>query len=150
MKKIEELFSNIKIEETWGEAPVEVTGVESDSRRVQAGYLFVAVRGTTVDGHQFIEKAIEQGATAVVCEEYPQKPVGGVWYVRVKDSAIAFGLLASAWYEHPSRELTLVGVTGTNGKTTTATLLYEMFRLFGYKVGLLSTVCNYIDTTPVP
>ncbi len=150
MKKIAELFSQIEIEDTRGHAAVEVSGVESDSRQVQPGYLFVAVCGATVDGHRFIDKAIEQGATVVVCEEYPAELLPDVWYVRVKNSAIALGLLAAAWYGNPSRELTLVGVTGTNGKTTTATLLYEMFRLFGHKVGLLSTVCNYIDTTPVP
>ncbi len=150
MKKIEELFLQIDIEDTRGKAVVEVAGVESDSRSVQAGMLFVAVRGATVDGHRFIGMAIEQGASVVVCEEYPSELSADVWYVRVKNSAVVFGLLASAWYGNPSQELTLVGVTGTNGKTTTATLLYEMFRLFGYKVGLLSTVCNYVDTKPIP
>ena len=128
----------------------EVSGVESDSRQVKADYLFVAVRGVSVDGHTFIPQAIAQGARVVVCEEFPAELADGVMYVKVGDSSIAFGLLASAWYGNPSRELTLVGVTGTNGKTTTATLLYEMFRSFGYKAGLLSTVCNYIDTVRVP
>ncbi len=150
MKKIEELFLQINIEDSRGNAITEVAGIEADSRKVQAGYLFVAVRGATVDGHQFMGKAVELGATVLVCEEYPTELSDGVWYVRVKNSAFALGVLASAWYGNPSRELTLVGVTGTNGKTTTATLLYEMFRLFGYKVGLLSTVCNYIDATPIP
>ena len=108
------------------------------------------MRGASVDGHDFIGQAIAQGAVVVVCEEFPEKSEPQVLYVKVEDSAVAFGLLAAAWYGNPSKELVLVGVTGTNGKTTTATLLYEMFRLFGYKVGLLSTVCNYIDDIAVP
>ena len=150
MKKVEELLSEIVVTERKGAVVNEVSGVESDSRQVKADYLFVAVRGVSVDGHTFIPQAIAQGARVVVCEEFPAELADGVMYVKVGDSSIAFGLLASAWYGNPSRELTLVGVTGTNGKTTTATLLYEMFRSFGYKAGLLSTVCNYIDTVRVP
>ena len=150
MKKVEELLSEIVVTERKGAVVNEVSGVESDSRQVKADYLFVAVRGVSVDGHTFIPQAIAQGARVVVCEEFPSELADGVMYVKVADSSIAFGLLASAWYGNPSRELTLVGVTGTNGKTTTATLLYEMFRSFGYKAGLLSTVCNYIDTVRVP
>lgn len=150
MKKVEELLSEIVVTERKGAVVNEVSGVESDSRQVKADYLFVAVRGVSVDGHTFIPQAIAQGARVVVCEEFPSELADGVMYVKVDDSSIAFGLLASAWYGNPSRELTLVGVTGTNGKTTTATLLYEMFRSFGYKAGLLSTVCNYIDTVKVP
>ena len=150
MKKVEELLSEIVVTERKGAVVNEVSGVESDSRQVKADYLFVAVRGVSVDGHTFISQAIAQGARVVVCEEFPAELADGVMYVKVGDSSIAFGLLASAWYGNPSRELTLVGVTGTNGKTTTATLLYEMFRSFGYKAGLLSTVCNYIDTVRVP
>ena len=150
MKKVEELLSEIVVTERKGAVVNEVSGVESDSRQVKADYLFVAVRGVSVDGHTFIPQAIAQGARVVVCEEFPAELADGVMYVKVADSSIAFGLLASAWYGNPSRELTLVGVTGTNGKTTTATLLYEMFRSFGHKTGLLSTVCNYIDTVKVP
>lgn len=150
MKKVEELLSEIVVTERKGAVVNEVSGVESDSRQVKADYLFVAVRGVSVDGHTFIPQAIAQGARVVVCEEFPSELADGVMYVKVADSSIAFGLLASAWYGNPSRELTLVGVTGTNGKTTTATLLYEMFRSFGHKTGLLSTVCNYIDTVRVP
>ncbi|HJG89448.1 UDP-N-acetylmuramoyl-L-alanyl-D-glutamate--2,6-diaminopimelate ligase [Barnesiella viscericola] len=150
MKKVEELLSEIVVTERKGAVVNEVSGVESDSRQVKADYLFVAVRGVSVDGHTFIPQAIAQGARVVVCEEFPAELADGVMYVKVDDSSIAFGLLASAWYGNPSRELTLVGVTGTNGKTTTATLLYEMFRSFGHKTGLLSTVCNYIDTVRVP
>lgn len=150
MKNVEELLSGIAVVERKGAAVKEVSGVESDSRQVNPGYLFVAVRGVSVDGHTFIPQAIAQGATVVVCEEFPAELNGEVSYIKVDDSSIAFGMLASAWYGNPSRELTLVGVTGTNGKTTTATLLYEMFRSLGYKAGLLSTVCNYIDTVKKP
>lgn len=150
MKNVEELLSEITVVERKGAAVSEVSGVESDSRQVKPGYLFVAVRGASVDGHTFIPQAMAQGAKVIVCEEFPTELNGEVSYIKVDDSAVAFGLLASAWYGNPSRELTLVGVTGTNGKTTTATLLYEMFRSLGYKAGLLSTVCNYIDTVKVP
>ena len=109
-----------------------VAGIEADSRKISTDYLFVAVKGSQVDGHEYIPKAIELGATVVVCEEIPSMLVDGVAYVQVADSAEALGLLASQWHGNPSQELTLVGVTGTNGKTTTATLLYEMFRLLGY------------------
>ncbi len=150
MKNVEALLSGIDAMERKGAHVAEVSGVESDSRQVKKDSLFVAVRGVTVDGHTFIAQAISQGAVVIVCEEFPAELNPQVSYVRVADSSVAFGLLASAWYGNPSKELTLVGVTGTNGKTTTATLLYEMFRLFGYKVGLLSTVCNYIDDVAVP
>lgn len=150
MKNVEELLSGITVVERKGAAVKEVSGVESDSRQVKPDYLFVAVRGASVDGHTFIPQAMAQGAKVIVCEEFPTELNGEVSYIKVDDSAVAFGLLASAWYGNPSRELTLVGVTGTNGKTTTATLLYEMFRSLGYKAGLLSTVCNYIDTVKVP
>ena len=150
MKNVEELLSGITVVERKGAAVKEVSGVESDSRQVKPDYLFVAVRGASVDGHTFIPQAMAQGAKVIVCEEFPAELNGKVSYIKVDDSSIAFGLLASAWYGNPSRELTLVGVTGTNGKTTTATLLYEMFRSLGYKAGLLSTVCNYIDTVKVP
>ncbi len=148
--KTTELISAVKPLCQQGMLPVEVSGIEADSRHVQKGYVFVAVRGSQVDGHQYIDKAIEQGAAVIVCEEIPSQTVANVAYVQVANSAEALGLLASRWYGDPSKYLTLVGVTGTNGKTTTATLLYEMFRLFGEKVGLLSTVCNYIDSEKVP
>ena len=147
---VKRLLSAIKIVQTQGVHPEVVNGIDADSRNIAAGYLFVAVRGSQTDGHQYIPKAIEQGAVVVVCEEIPAEAPERVLFVQVKNSAEALGLLASRWHGDPSQELTLVGVTGTNGKTTTATLLYEMFRLFGEKVGLLSTVCNYIDQEVVP
>ncbi|MDR0995042.1 MAG: UDP-N-acetylmuramoyl-L-alanyl-D-glutamate--2,6-diaminopimelate ligase [Tannerella sp.] len=127
----------------------EIRDIQADSRKVGKGSLFVAVRGTAVDGHTFIAGAIEKGAAAVVCEEVPAGLEGAVPFVLVPDSAEALGRLASAWYGYPSEKLTLVGVTGTNGKTTIATLLYNLFRRLGHKVGLMSTVCNYVDGRPV-
>ena len=128
---------------------VTIKNICFDSRKVAEGDIFVATRGTAVDGHDFIAKAVEQGAVAVVCETLPKKIAENVVYVQVTDSADALGIMASNFYENPSQNLTLVGVTGTNGKTTIATLLYQLFRALGYKVGLLSTVCNYVDVEAV-
>ena len=124
--------------------------VQIDSRRVQPGDLFVALRGTQVDGHEYIEKAIGQGATAVVCESLPQHVSEDVTYLVYPDTELAVGPLATACAGNPSQRMKLVGVTGTNGKTTIATVLYNMFRRMGYKCGLCSTVCNYIDGRPIP
>lgn len=148
--KLESLIQAIPVKQISGNTNKEISGLDSDSRNIQQDFLFVAVKGTAVDGHQFIDKAIESGATAIVCEEMPENITPTSTYIQVSDSKEALGLLASEWYANPSRQLTLVGVTGTNGKTTIATLLYEMFRLFGEKAGLLSTVCNYIDEKAVP
>ena len=147
---INKLLSAITIIQSQGNKPTAINGIDADSRNIKADYAFVAVRGSQTDGHQYIPKAIEQGATVVICEDIPTDAPQNIFFVQVKNSAEALGRLASRWYDDPSQELTLVGVTGTNGKTTTATLLYEMFRLFGEKVGLLSTVCNYIDQEVVP
>lgn len=133
-----------------GEVQEDITGIQSDSRAVVPGNLFVAVRGTETDGHAYIASAIEKGAVAIVCEEIPSDIKPDCTFIQVKDSADALGKLASAWHGFPSEQLTLVGVTGTNGKTTTATLLYELFRQLGYKAGLLSTVCNYVDGEAIP
>lgn len=126
------------------------TGLTADSRRVVPGSVFVAVRGTAVDGHSYIPAVVAAGAAAVVCETLPENPDPSVAWIQVADSSLALGQLASAWFGHPSRHLTLVGVTGTNGKTTIATLLYDLARSMGIKAGLLSTVVNKIDDTPVP
>ncbi len=151
--KLLELLQKAEIEATTGDIDTVITGVFADSRQVVAGSLFVAVKGKTVDGHDFIEKAIEQGAVAVVAERgnYSTLQDNGRMplIVEVGDSAEALGRLASAWYGEPSRQLIVVGVTGTNGKTTVATLLYRLFRQLGYKAGLLSTVCNYINDEPL-
>lgn len=128
----------------------EVTNIQSDSRKVEEGTLFVAIRGTATDGHTYIENALEKGAVAVVCEEVPEHLRNKTTFIVVKDSAEILGQLMATWFDYPSDKLILVGVTGTNGKTTIATLLYEMFRKMGHKAGLISTVCNYIDDVAVP
>ena len=148
--KLNEVLKNITPIKIVGNDNVEITGVNIDSRCIKAGHLFVAIRGTQVDGHQFIDKAIELGADAVLCEELPKKLSDHVTYVQVESTEDAVGKVATLFYGNPSHKLKLVGVTGTNGKTTIATLLYNMFCKFGYKVGLLSTVCNYIDDVEVP
>lgn len=127
----------------------KITSIEFDSRAVKSGSLFVATRGTLVDGHNFIEKAIEQGALIVVCEELPSATVSGVKYIKVDDSHSALAYLAAKFYDNPSHKLKLVGVTGTNGKTTTATLLHDLFQKLGYKAGLLSTVVNKVGDTAI-
>lgn len=156
--KLNKLLADIDVLEIIGDTDKNIVSLESDSRKVEKDGMFVAVKGVTTDGHKYIPVVTSANVAAVVCEEIPSTLDKGVTYIRVSDSAKALGELASAWFGHPSRHLTLVGVTGTNGKTTTATLLYEMARLEGYKAGLLSTVCNYIDdkkvesthTTPDP
>lgn len=127
-----------------------ITLLTDDSRKVTDGAMFVAVRGVTVDGHSFIPSLTDRHPAAIVVETMPETLFDGVTYIQVENSAVALGHLASQWYGNPSRRLRLVGVTGTNGKTTTATLIYEMARLGGHKAGLLSTVCNYVDTRAVP
>ena len=148
--RLNELLINIKNADITGNADVEITGVNIDSRRIEEGHLFVAMRGTQVDGHRFIPKAIEQGAAAILCEELPETLSDGVTYVKVASTEDAVGPVATVFYGNPSEKLKLVGVTGTNGKTTIATLLYNMFRKLGYKCGLLSTVCNYIEGEAIP
>ena len=148
--KLNELLKNITPIKLIGNDDVEITGVNIDSRRIKTGHLFVAMKGTQVDGHLFIGKAIELGAISVLCEDLPEVLQKGVTYVQVESTEDAVGKVATLFYGDPSHKLKLVGVTGTNGKTTIATLLYNMFRKFGHKVGLLSTVCNYIDDVEVP
>ena len=150
MKSLSDLLSAITVEEIIGSDSKEITSIECDSRKIKLGSLFVAVRGYNVDGHKFIPLVTLAGAAAIVCEELPERLESNVTYIRVANSAVALGYLASQWWGNPSRKLKLVGVTGTNGKTTTATLIYEMARLMGHKAGLLSTVCNYIEDEKVP
>ena len=148
--KLSELLKNVKPTAIVGDAEREVTGIEIDSRKVAAGGLFVAMKGTQVDGHKFIAKAVEQGAVAVLCEDLPTEKFENVTFVQVESTEEAVGPVATVFFGEPSLRLKLVGVTGTNGKTTIATLLYNMFRQFGHKCGLLSTVCNYIEDEAVP
>ena len=140
MKRLEELLDDVRALEIENSANPVVGSLTYDSRAVEQGACFFAVRGTQSDGHRYITSAIERGAVAIICEEMPENRVEGVSYVKVEDSNIAMAHIAAAYYDHPSRELRLVGVTGTNGKTTTATLLYDMFMAMGYKAGLISTV----------
>ena len=148
--KLSELLKNVKPTTIVGDAEREVTGIEIDSRKVAAGGLFVAMKGTQVDGHKFIAKAVEQGAVAVLCEDLPTEKFENVTFVQVESTEESVGPVATVFFGEPSLRLKLVGVTGTNGKTTIATLLYNMFRQFGHKCGLLSTVCNYIEDEAVP
>ena len=142
---LKQLLQDIPVREVIGETGIEIADIAFDSRLVHAGTLFVAQPGTVVDGHDFIEKAIAQGAVAIVCERLISEGAPKVTHILVDSSSYTLGLLASAWNGFPSRHLTLVGVTGTNGKTTIATLLYEMTRAMGHKAGLLSTVVNYVN-----
>ena len=148
--KLSELLNGVSTVSTRGELEQEITGVSIDSRRVVEGHVFVAVRGTVADGHQYIGKAEQLGARAVVCEVMPEQLRDDVTYVQVENSEQMVGQLASNFYGRPSEQLRLVGVTGTNGKTTIATVLYNLMRRLGHKAGLLSTVCNYIDGEAVP
>lgn len=129
---------------------VDIQGINIDSRLVKEGDMFIAVKGTQTDGHQYIAAAEEKGAVAIVCEKTPEKLSPNVAYITFPNVQSIMGKLATAFYGNPSQKLKLVGVTGTNGKTTIATLLYELFRKMGHRCGLLSTVCNYIDGTPYP
>ena len=144
------VLNKVKILESIGSIDISVNGVNMDSRLVQEGNLFVAVCGTQTDGHQYIPKAIELGARVVVCQTLPDNRPADVTFIRVEDTEDAIGKIATMFYGDPTKKLKLVGVTGTNGKTTIATLLYEMFTKFGFKCGLCSTVCNYIGMTPYP
>ena len=145
MKKLNDIIKSLKPKEILGNTDIMITDVSCDSRQVIPGAMFIAVRGVAVDAHKFIGQTIEMGATAIVCEELPSEQVQNVTYVVVDDSTVALALIANEWYDRPSEKLRLVGVTGTNGKTTTATLLYELTRKLGYKAGLLSTVRNMVD-----
>lgn len=146
---INKLFEDIKIKGWIGDMNATIAGITSDSRKVAKDWLFIAVRGVNVDGHKFIPQVIEAGASVIVCEEAPANRPDNVLFAVVEDSATALGQLASNWYGRPSESLKLVGITGTNGKTTTVTLLHRMATKLGYKAGLLSTVRNIIGTREV-
>ncbi|MDD4994130.1 MAG: UDP-N-acetylmuramoyl-L-alanyl-D-glutamate--2,6-diaminopimelate ligase [Paludibacter sp.] len=144
-----DILQNVILQKTIGEIEINIENIQFDSRKVEKGSVFVATRGTASDGHQYISMSIEKGAVAIVCEEIPAEIHPDVTYVKVDNSSDALGKMASAWYGFPSSSMILVGVTGTNGKTTIATLLYQLFRQLGHKSGLLSTVCNYVDDVAV-
>ena len=149
--KLNELLTVIKPIEVIGSTDVEIKGLHFDSRKIGAGDLFVAQVGTAVDGHTFIDGCVAKGAAAVVLSDrsYMANPLNGITYILVDNTDKALGLMASKWFGEPSKQLTLVGVTGTNGKTTIATLLYKLVRALGHKAGLLSTVVNYIEDEAV-
>lgn len=149
--KLSDILRNTRPLEVRGTLEADITGVQMDSRRVEGGNLFVAVKGTQADGHSYIPKALELGATAILqSDPLPAETPEDVTFVRVEDTEDAVGKVATLFYGDPTSKLKLVGVTGTNGKTTIATVLYNMFRALGYKVGLCSTVCNFIDDEAVP
>ena len=148
--KLQEITNGINILETIGRLEMEISGIHIDSRKVEENHLFIAVKGTQTDGHAYIGKAIEKGAKAIVCETFPEDIKDNITYIKVENTEDCVGEIATTFYGNPTSKLELIGVTGTNGKTTIATLLYNMFRKFGYKVGLISTVCNYIDDEAIP
>lgn len=148
--KLQDLLKGLNVLEQRGALDVDVNGVNIDSRQVTEGNMFIAVKGTSADGHAYIGKAIELGAKAIVCEDMPAELAEGVAYIRLANTEQNVGQVATNFYDDPTSKLKLVGVTGTNGKTTIATVLYNMFRAMGHKVGLLSTVCNYIDGEAIP
>lgn len=148
--KLNELLKYVKPLCIIGDTDKEILGVNIDSRKIEKGHLFVAIKGTQTDGHKFIPKALELGATAILCEDIPEEKTDGITYIQVASTEKSVGPVATVFFGEPSKKLKLVGVTGTNGKTTIATLLYNMFRKFGHKCGLLSTVCNYIEGEAIP
>lgn len=148
--ELQDLLKGLDVLEQKGASSVDVTGVNIDSRQVKDGNMFIAVKGTAADGHAYIGKAIELGAKAIACEDMPEELVEGVAYIRLANTEQNVGQIATNFYGDPTSKLKLVGVTGTNGKTTIATVLYNMFREMGHKAGLLSTVCNYIDGEEIP
>jgi UDP-N-acetylmuramoyl-L-alanyl-D-glutamate--2,6-diaminopimelate ligase len=150
VKVLKDILYKAGILEILGDISQTVNKVTFDSRHVATGCLFVAVRGTQTDGHNYISKAVEKGASAIVCEELPEDMPADVNFIKVKNSATALGQIASNFFGNPSQSLKLIGVTGTNGKTTIATLLYQLFNSMGYQCGLLSTIKNYIGTTEIP
>jgi UDP-N-acetylmuramoyl-L-alanyl-D-glutamate--2,6-diaminopimelate ligase len=150
MKKISEILPKVKTISVIGSTETLVENIEIDSRKVVQGSMFVALRGTQVDGHDFIQQVIEKGATSILCETLPETIAENITYIQVKDSAETLGYFASNFYENPSSKIKLVGITGTNGKTTTVTLLFRLFRQLGYRCGLISTVQNQIDEEVIP
>lgn len=150
MKLLSDILYKTGLVETQGSTNVAITAMTFDSRKVEKDGLFVAVRGTQSDGHDFIDKAISLGAVAIVCEEFPKEIIDRISYAKVFDSSLALGIIASNFYDNPSSSLKLIGVTGTNGKTTTVTLLFQLFRAMGLKAGMLTTVRNMINSEEIP
>jgi UDP-N-acetylmuramoyl-L-alanyl-D-glutamate--2,6-diaminopimelate ligase len=150
MRELKDILYKVSITSSFGNMNVNVKGLCFDSRKVESGFLFAAVKGTLSDGHGFIQKAVELGASVVICEKLPEAINENVTYVTVKDSAQALGIIASNYYGNPSEKIKLIGVTGTNGKTTTVTLLYQLYSRMGFSVGMISTVENRIKDKVIP
>lgn len=144
MRNLQDILKNVKVLETFNQTEIEVEGIAFDSRKVQENYIFVAQKGVETDGHLFIDKAISNGAKVIVCEDLPKTLQEDIIYIKVKDPSLALGIMASNFYDNPSKKLKLIGITGTNGKTTTVTLLHKLFCDLGYKSGLISTIENKI------
>jgi len=142
---LKDILYKVAIEAVKGSTDIAINSIDFDSRKISLNDVFVAIRGSVSDGHDYIEKAVNQGAIAIVCEEFPEKIINGVTYIQVKNTNEALAFLANNFYDNPSSKLRLVGITGTNGKTTVASLLYQLFKKAGYKVGLLSTVKILVD-----
>lgn len=145
MKALADFLENVSPLQIQGATGIAIGGITYDSREAKAGFMFFAVKGTRVDGHDFIDQVIESGAVAIVCETLPKVVNEKVTFIQVKNSSQASGIIASNWFDNPSSKLKLVGITGTNGKTTTVTLLFNIFSRLGYHTGLLSTILNRID-----
>lgn len=150
MITLKDILYKVRIEAVKGSTDIVINNLEFDSRKIEMNDVFIAIRGTESNGHDFIEKALNEGAVAVVCDTFPEVIVNGVTYIQVKDTNLALAYLASNFYDNPSQNLKLIGITGTNGKTTIATLLYQLFKKAGYKVGLLSTVKILVDDVEFP
>ena len=150
MKALGELLRNVNAKHIKGATDIRISSITYDSREVKSGSLFFAVKGTRVDGHSFIDQVIEKGAIAIVCENLPDILIDSVTYIQVPDSSYSSGVIAANWFGNPSGKLQLVGITGTNGKTTTVTLLFNLFRKLGYHTGLLSTILNQVDDEIIP
>ncbi len=150
MKLLRDILYKTNLQEVHGSTNIAVTSITFDSRKVVKDSLFVAIKGTQSDGHNFIAKAIESGAIAIVCDVLPEELNEKVTYVRVNDTSVALGFMAANYYDQPSESLKLIGVTGTNGKTTTVTLLYQLFRALNIKTGMFTTVRNMINTEEIP
>lgn len=150
MKTLKEILNNIQPKQIIGSIDISIHALQLDSRKIESNDLFFAIKGVNSDGHNFISKVIEQGATAIVCEEIPSEKNQNITYIQVEDARKTSALMACNFYDNPSKKLKLVGVTGTNGKTTVATLLYELYKNKGEKVGLISTIENKINNDVIP
>jgi len=150
MKKLKDILYKVSLLEVSGSTDRNISRISFDSRDISKNSLFIAVKGTQVDGHEYMTQSVKKGTIAIVCEKLPGKPSKGITYIKVKDSSAALGVIAHNFFEEPSTKLKVIAVTGTNGKTTTVTLLYRMIRQLGHKAGLISTMKNQINDVVFP